>query len=159
MSEVILCLDLGTKTGWAKHTPGRIDSGVTSFKNGSFEGGGMRYVKFDAFLRRTVGLIDISMSYTIYFEAVRAHKGTAAAHIYGGFLATLTSFCENRSIPYEGIPVGTIKKFVTQKGNASKQEVMDAISQKGFSVNDDNQADALALLFYVMKRSGLPQPF
>ena len=46
--------------------------------------------------------------------------GTDAAHVYGGFLATLTSWCEQRAIAYQGVPVGTIKRFITGKGNADK---------------------------------------
>ncbi|MFP3032917.1 MAG: Holliday junction resolvase, partial [Wolbachia sp.] len=46
----------------------------------------------------------------------------------------------------------TIKRFIAGKGNASKSEVIEAIREKGFSPRDDNQADALALMFYVMER-------
>jgi crossover junction endodeoxyribonuclease RuvC len=49
-------------------------------------------------------------------------------------------------IPYEGVPVGTIKRHITGKGNATKEEVIAAVRAKGFSPVDDNDADALALL-------------
>jgi Holliday junction resolvasome RuvABC endonuclease subunit len=45
--------------------------------------------------------------------------------------------------------VKTIKRFITGKGNASKSEVIEAIHEKGFSPRDDNEADALALMFCV----------
>ena len=35
----------------------------------------------------------------IYFEEVRRHAGTDAAHIYGGLLATLTAWCEQHASP------------------------------------------------------------
>jgi hypothetical protein len=35
----------------------------------------------------------------IVFEEVRAHAGTDASHIYGGFLATLTAWCEEHEVP------------------------------------------------------------
>ncbi len=86
----------------------------------------------------------------VWFEEVRAHAGTIAAQVYGGFLATLTTWCEERAIPYEGVPVGTIKRFATGKGNASKADVIAAVRRLGFSPADDNEADALALLHWVI---------
>ncbi len=82
----------------------------------------MRYLRFKRWLtelKRSVDEID-----AVYFEEVRRHVGTNASHIYGGFLATLTAWCEHHQILYEGIPVGTIKKATTGKGNASKEEMI-----------------------------------
>ncbi len=86
----------------------------------------------------------------VYFEEVRRHLGTDAAHCYGGFLAVLSAWCEENNIPYQGVNVKTIKRFIAGKGNASKSEVIEAVKEKGFLPKDDNQADALALMFYVM---------
>lgn len=142
----ILSLDLGTTTGWAICDKNKdITSGTISFKPSRFEGGGMRYLRFAKWLKetqQTFDKIDI-----VYFEAVRRHLGVDAAHAYGGFLASLTSWCEKNIIPYEGVPVGTIKKFIAGKGNASKEEVITAVVDHGHSPKDDNEADALALLY------------
>ena len=139
---MILALDLGTKTGWAlKNTTGKICSGAQSFKPGRFEGGGMRFLRFQKWLD------DITSGITeIYFEEVRRHLGTDAAHIYGGLMAVLTSYCEEYEIPYRGIPVGTWKKFVCGKGNADKQMVMDAVKSMGFSPKGFDEADAIGIL-------------
>jgi Holliday junction resolvasome RuvABC endonuclease subunit len=51
------------------------------------------------------------------------------------------------------VPVGTIKKHVTGKGNASKAEVIAAVKAKGFNLKDDNEADSLALLDLVLTRN------
>ena len=88
----------------------------------------------------------------IYFEEVRRHIGVDAAHAYGGFLASLTAWCEEHSIPYQGIPVGTIKKFITGKGNASKGEVIAAVKALGSNPADDNEADAIALLHLALQQ-------
>jgi Holliday junction resolvasome RuvABC endonuclease subunit len=40
----------------------------------------------------------------------------------------------------------TIKQFATGKGNVSKLAMIQAIKAKGFKPEDDNQADAIALL-------------
>ncbi len=87
----------------------------------------------------------------VYFEEVRRHLGTDAAHCYGGFLAVLSAWCEENNIPYQGVNVKTIKRFITGKGNASKSEVIEAIREKSFLPRDDNEADALALMFYISK--------
>lgn len=140
-----LAIDLGTTTGWAiQSATGWIVSGMQSFKTQRFEGGGMRFLRFqkalDCFLE-TQGTID-----AVYFEEVRRHAGVDAAHVYGGLMATLTSWCEHRQIPYQGIAVGTWKKLLTGKGNAGKQDVIDAVKAKGFDPGDDNEADAIGIL-------------
>ena len=143
--KTVLALDLGTTTGWALRTGGgQSVSGVESFKPGRFEGGGMRYLRFKSWLTELKATTDGLEA--IYFEEVRRHAGVDAAHAYGGFLATLTAWCEHHQIPYSGVPVGTIKKHATGKGNASKAEMVAAVRTLGYSPSDDNEADALALL-------------
>lgn len=78
------------------------------------------------------------------------HVSTDAAHAYGGFLATLTAWCEHHQIPYQGVPVGTIKKHATGKGNAGKDLVIAAMTALGHAPADDNEADALALLHWAI---------
>lgn len=141
----ILALDLGQHTGWALRTAdGVITSGTAQFRPGRFEGGGMVFLRFRAWLQEldeTVGGIGV-----VLFEEVRRHLGTAASHTYGGYLAHLTAWAEALKIPYEGVPVGTIKRHATGKGNAGKDEVIAAMRARGFAPADDNEADALALL-------------
>ena len=140
-----LALDLGTNTGWALRRDGVATSGTASFKVGRYEGGGMRYLRFQRWLDELArDGVD-----SIWFEEVRRHAGTDAAHVYGGLLATLTAWCEHRGIPYSGIPVGSIKKHATGKGNANKDAMIAAAVARGFTPVDDNEADALALLHLV----------
>ena len=149
MQNTVLALDLGTTTGWAlRSADGSISSGTESFKPHRFEGGGMRYLRFKHWLtevKQTSDGID-----AVYFEEVRRHLGVDAAHAYGGFMAHLTAWCEHHQIPYQGVPVGTIKKHATGKGNASKDEMIAAMKALGHSPTDDNEADALALLHYAL---------
>ena len=147
----VLALDLGTTTGWALCTAdGQITSGTVSFKPGRFEGGGMRFLR----LRRWLTEIQAAAGgiTEVHFEEVRRHAGVDAAHAYGGFLATLTAWCEACGVPYAGTPVGTIKKHATGKGNADKDAMLAAARARGFEPVDDNEADALALLQLVMSR-------
>ncbi len=149
MNLTILSLDLGTHTGWALHpVDGMITSGTEHFKPQRFEGGGMRYLRFKRWLTEIKQTVDTINA--VYFEEVRRHVGVDAAHAYGGFLATLTAWCEHHQIPYQGVPVGTIKKHATGKGNASKDEMISAVIKRGFNPGDDNEADALALLHWAL---------
>lgn len=53
----------------------------------------------------------------------------------------------DNSIPYVEIPPTTLKKFATGKGNASKQEMIDAANESGApDLDDDNVADAWWLM-------------
>ncbi len=149
-SRVLLALDLGTKTGWALRWPdGAIQSGTQSFAPRRFEGGGMRYVRFRAWLQQMQQMAAGSGIGGIVFEEVRRHLGTDAAHVYGGLLATLTAWADGNQpapIAYRGIPVQAIKAWATGKGNAPKDAVIAAMEARGFRPQDDNEADALAML-------------
>ncbi len=154
MKQNILALDLGTHTGWAlHHLDGTITSGTEHFKPQRFEGGGMRFLRFKRWLNELMGASqDI---HAVYFEEVRRHAGVDAAHVYGGFMGHLTAWCEHHHIPYQGVPVGTIKKHATGKGNASKDDMIAAMKARGCCPGDDNEADALALLHWAMEQGDL----
>ena len=153
MHGAILALDLGTTTGWALRTSdGLITSGTVSFRPSRYDGGGMRYVRFRAWLDQ-LGK-DAGPLSSIHFEEVRRHVGTDAAHLYGGFLATLTAWCEQQDVAYQGTPVGTIKRFIAGKGNADKAAVISAVRARGFSPTDDNEADAIAILLWAIETQG-----
>lgn len=140
-----LALDLGTRTGFACQTDltGTVISGTWDFRPKRFEGAGMRYVKFKT-------MLDVLHEETpltvIYFEEVRRHAGTTAAHVYGGFKSHLEAWCEENRVPYESVPVGEIKKFWTGKGNAKKDAMIAEARLRGYVPADDNEADALAIL-------------
>jgi hypothetical protein len=149
----ILALDLGTTTGWAMRlADGSIVSGTVAFRPGRFEGGGMRYLRFRSWLDHLLG--GAKGINAVYFEEVRRHAGTDAAHIFGGFLAHLSAWCELNHIPYQGVPVGTIKRHATGKGNAGKEAVIAAMQGRGFNPEDDNEADALAILAWAIDTQG-----
>lgn len=150
---IILALDLGTTTGWAMRlADGVVVSGTMEFRSGRYEGGGMRFLRFRSWLDHLLdGAKTIDL---IHFEEVRRHAGTDAAHIYGGFLAHLSAWCELKHIPYQGVPVGTIKRHATGKGNAAKDAVIAAMRSKGFNPEDDNEADALAILTWAIDTQG-----
>ncbi len=108
----------------------------------------MRFLRFKHWLteiKNTAGGLD-----AMFVEEVRRHVGVDAAHAYGGFLAHVTAWCEHHGVAYEAVPVGTIKRHIAGKGNASKQAVIGAVQALGFEPADDNEADALAILDWAL---------
>jgi len=150
MPKRILALDLGTHTGYAVGET-RVEhhvSGLIDLRPKPDEGGGMRFLRFQR------QLVEFKAD-LIYYEAVKAHKGTRAAHVYGGFVAVLQAHCEKHDIPYRGVPVGTIKKHATGKGNANKAAMVAAAQKRfGWPGTDDNIADALWLLDLAIDLAG-----
>lgn len=139
----VLALDLGTRCGWALREHSLVTSGtweLSSPRQRRFEGGGMRWLRFRRLLEE-VGLVG-----QVVFEEVRRHLGTDAAHAYGGALAVVTAWCEEHGIPYEAVPVATLKRHATGKGNATKEAMVTAAKERGWHPVDDNEADALWLL-------------
>lgn len=151
----LLALDLGTNTGYAISSSGVIVSGVISFKPNRYEGGGMRYLKFRRWLDELHSNTPIK---ELVFEEVRRHAATDAAHVHGGLLGILTAWCESEGIPYQGVPVGTIKASWTGKGNSKKEAMIAEANRRGFQTDDDNEADALALLHYWIKECMVHKP-
>jgi Holliday junction resolvasome RuvABC endonuclease subunit len=149
----MLALDLGTRTGWAHAGADQIvTSGVTEFRNDRWQGGGMRFLRFRAWLdemRLLTGGFD-----QLVYEQVRRHAGADAAHVFGGWLAILSVWCEQNGIAYQGVPVGTIKRHATGKGNADKQAMIAAARTRGFAPADDNEADAIAILLWAIETRG-----
>jgi len=147
-SPTILAIDPGTHCGWAVGRGGKVlGSGVWDLKAGRWEGGGMRWVK----LRRAV--VEVADAFAVdlvAYEEVRRHMGTDAAHVYGGIVAVIQEWAEARAakVPYYGLPVGTVKKHATGKGNADKAKMIEAAQAKwpARNVTDDNEADALWIL-------------
>lgn len=141
----VLALDLGTTTGFALRADacGSVVSGSWKFAPKRHEDAGMRFVRFRTTLDDMHKASGIK---TIYFEEVRRHAGTTAAHIYGGFMAVLKAWCVDHSVSYQSVPVGEIKKFWTGKGNASKEMMIAEAQRRGHEPEDDNEADALAIL-------------
>ena len=154
----ILALDLGTNTGWAYTDLNIVTAGTESFQNNRFSGGGMRYLRFRNWLTEMYTAAEGIDA--VYFEEVRRHAATTAAHVYGGMLAILTAWCEEKQIPYQSFSVGSIKKNATGKGNANKEMMIDAAMKKWPSIElvDDNTCDALWILDLALKENKCTSP-
>jgi crossover junction endodeoxyribonuclease RuvC len=141
-SKCVLAIDFGTKTGWALFYEDKIISGTenTLKKKGK---DGLRFVNFFSFLKKMREEYPIS---EVCYEKVCRHTGVQAAHVYGAFWGILNMWCDYHNIRCYNFYVPSIKKFISGKGNASKEEVIASVKLKGFNPCDDNEADALSLL-------------
>lgn len=63
----------------------------------------------------------------------------------------LGAICFQHNIPCNGLTVQAIKKFMTGKGNATKEEMIAAARQKGFNPETDDEADAIAIMLLAIK--------
>jgi len=146
---MFVAIDIGTNLGMCVYYPElqKITLSEHCFKNNRFEGGGMRFVRYERFLTE---LLSVGVK-QVFFEEVRRHKGTDAAHIYGAFCGILEKMCEAHKVPYTGIPVGTIKRFITGKGNANKEAMVQNCNatykiEPALKNSEDNKADALGVM-------------
>lgn len=134
----VLGLDLGTRCGWALAEAGVVVSGCWDLRPRRFEGGGMRLLRLRRYLE------DLAPE-RVWFEEVRRHAGTDAAHVYGGLMGMVTAWCEERGVPYAGIPVQAVKRRATGKGNAGKAEMVEAarVAFHRADLVSEDEADAL----------------
>ena len=139
---IVIGIDPGTACGWSVLRDGQhVASGTWDLSSKRHEGGGMRYLRFRRYFRELLAGLD---SPAVAYEEVRRHAGTSAAHVYGGIIAVLASECEELQVPYQSIPVATVKRKATGKGNASKGMMIEAARKRwGAQVQTHDEADAL----------------
>lgn len=146
----ILALDLATKTGWATND-GRT-SGVQTFDVKRGESPGMRFLRCLAWLAdmlKLLGSIDL-----ICFEQAH-HRGGAATAVCVGLVSAMLTFAAEHGIETMAVHSGELKRWATGKGNAGKPAMIRAAQDRGWSPEDDNQADAALLLEYAMESLGV----
>jgi crossover junction endodeoxyribonuclease RuvC len=158
ISQTLLALDLGAKLGWALWQDGVVTSGTSDLSKSNhkrFEGPGMKFIRFTRLLK------EFPRPTLVNYEEVRRHLGVDAAHAYGAYQGHLVSYCDGQDpqIPYESIPVATIKARATGKGNASKEEMVTACQTiLNYSPVDDNESDARWLLVIMCETTGVAWP-
>lgn len=161
----ILALDLGTKTGWALLHYSEVVSGTWTLATPRE----IRQQKLDSLDRccdlrparlreliKRVGAVDL-----IAFEDVQFLSTQYQAQLWASLRAMVT--LEYPATELLAVPVGTLKKFATGKGNATKEEMLAALfRQNPFSHlaqtrrpnadMDDNEVDALHLLAFAVSK-------
>ena len=139
-----LGIDPGSQCGWAlMHEGPKLWASGTWHLRTSGEAEGMGGLRLQARLER---VFEMQRPDLVAYEKVVKHgkfDGTRAAHIYGGLVMVLTTVCENYQIPYSSFPVGTIKRFATGKGNASKDMMVQYANKRFNGDFGEDEADAI----------------
>lgn len=136
----IIGIDLGTKCGVSiiETLPYQIVCRTTAF-NFERKQYGMQFHAFTTELHNL--LYSHSLPYPqnehtyVFFEDVKAHSSNAAAHMYGYYRGAVQMECFKLGLQCVGVGVGTVKKHVTGKGNASKEEVAEGAFKALFDMN------------------------
>jgi len=151
----LLALDMATRTGWALWTGASRYSGVQRFDLQRGESPGMRFLRFAAWLAK---MLADNAPTVVYYEQTH-HRGGAATSVAEGLLAVLLMKAAEAEVEICPVHSGTLKKFATGRGNASKAEMLAAARERWPEQNvaDDDQADALWLLAYGMREVGIAE--
>lgn len=141
--QLALGLDLGTTTGvaytWFDPTEAYnpitrpIYLGQWDLSPGEHGTNPIRFVRLRHFLAAMAPSI-------VFFEAVKntpsmgtigrmnvnaiVARAATSLMLFGAYMSTVTSWCEEKEIPCTGISISDIKKRATNKGNASKDDVI-----------------------------------
>lgn len=148
----VLALDLATTTGWALYAANVLTSGSQCFaryagsKSRAAEHVGEPFAKFGRWVRER---IREDKPEVIVYEEVRRWSGASAAHCFGGYRGMLFAQAAIAGVRLVGYSPSEVKKFWTGKGNAKKPAMIAAtLARVGISAVDDNESDAIALLYF-----------
>lgn len=146
-----LTLDLASTTGWAIRHQGHIESGTWDITPRRGDSPGMRYVNLRT--RLNTMLVAFPDLRIVYYEQAH-HRGGAATEYAIGCITLVQAWCAEHGIEHGARHTATIKRSATGKGNAGKGEVIEAMRRAGHKPADDNEADALALMYLVVSEMG-----
>jgi crossover junction endodeoxyribonuclease RuvC len=145
-----LALDISIKsTGYAIYSNDCFDWGTKSFDQKDMDYGALfnnyeQWLK-DFIISNQIALVSMESTYF-------GMKGRSAYQL--NVLNGLThKIGYELDIERREYAPATIKKFITGSGRAKKEEVKKSIENLGFDVNNDDEADALALLKLTIERT------
>jgi hypothetical protein len=141
--KIAVGLDLGTNTGVSiahvdntrPFSPGTVPLilGQWDLSAGSYDSGGLRFLKLRHFLR----VLNPDM---IFFEQVTftpsvrggpsvqaiMARAMTSAEFFGALKGVLVEYAEEFGVPCAGLPIGAIKRRGTGRGNANKVDMINA---------------------------------
>ena len=148
--------DLASATGFAVLDNGLLEVGThkvvrrTGRKREPDEHVGIKFSRLEIAIWRQ--LQDLQPDVVFYEESTGNYQSVDASRVAFGFRALLLACCARLNIPTEGYSVLTIKKYFTGSGRAQKDDMMFECRQRfrELVVDNDNEADAVAILCYGM---------
>jgi len=129
----ILCLDLGTTTGFAFHSEGNVSHGIKKFPKDL----GERLHEFYDWLHT------LRPDQVIYEKLFNA-PGRSALTL-NAMTGVVILVAMQRGWEISSVSPMTIKKAVTGTGRASKKDMVEYIQKRYPEVTDHNEADALGI--------------
>ena len=151
----ILALDCATKTGWCLlDEAGKIiESGVQSFEKRRGESNGLVFLRFRNWLGKLIEFRPGGAQLLVY---ERAHmRGGAATELCVGLQTRVQEIAAEKMIESLPVPSTTLKKWATGSGHANKVTmILAAKKYLGRNPEDDNEADAIAILLWALETRG-----
>lgn len=158
----VLALDMAISTGWAlRDSAGAVTSGRQVFELRRGESAGMRFLRFRAWLREVMALAG-GTGVLAYEQA--HHRGGHATALAVGLVTVALEEAADKGWQTTSVHTGTLKKFATGNGGASKDRMIGAAlalwgpaleAQNGDgSLPGDDEADALCVLAWALSEIG-----
>lgn len=152
-NQNVLALDIASTTGYAiKNREGMVSYGIHRAIATGGARKAQRWVNYRMWLSQ---LIQDEQIDVIFYEEVKRHVGTTAAHVYGGLLALTEMVAHQANVPMTGYGVGTIKKHFTGNGAAKKDLMIARAWELGFRPQTSDEADAIAILSLGLSFEGI----
>lgn len=145
---IILSLDLATSTGWAIYDKGQITFGSADFKLKRGDSYGMRFLYCRSFLRSLRKLYE-KFDLIVYEQPHQ--RGGAPTQVAMGLVSETLTFAAITKTETTMVHSMTLKKWATGKGNAKKKAMIEEAKRRGYNVANDDEADAVLMLEYVLK--------
>lgn len=157
---MILAIDIGAQCGWA--------TGPDPLRWGSINLGSRLKPKFagharDGRLNAALYAFITNWKPTeIIYESNRVARGGAPIAAFGALRGTIQLVGEHIGVTYHGVPMKTPRKWLTGNGNANKDEVWNALAERGHLCTtiippiepDYDASDALAVLLWRLESQG-----
>lgn len=107
----------------------------------------MRWLEFWDFVGKKASEFKVD---ALGYESPLPRKSLAQTTLAFGFHAVSRMCAHRRELAYRSAYPGTVKKYFTGNGFAEKTDMIAQCHAQGWNVTDDNEADALALLDYLL---------
>lgn len=140
----ILCLDLATNTGYAYKIDDKIVSGSINFAAHLKAKDRKRPAILSNASAQLNALIFQVKPHAIIYEA--PFMRGAGSRLLWGLTSLVELHAYNHSVFVSELSVKKVRKDLLENGNASKDDVMQYLTDRNIKFSDNDEADAIAIL-------------